>query len=149
MGQTQLATKGSWSLFSPQAGLPVTAQGMHQGQPLGRVSSHPTAALPDGCGTRTRRALPPISDSVGRPWPTPDALLFSTPKDYTCGMPEVPNLILTDVCLCICGTDMLGRIFHLFFPARKVSDNPLLGILTPTLLFSPTLFYLLLHCIVI
>lgn len=60
-------------------------------------------------------------------------------------LPKVPNLILTDICLRICGTDTLGRIFHLFFPPRKVSDNPLLGILTPTLLFSPALLYLLLH----
>lgn len=46
----------------------------------------------------------------------------------------------------VCGTDTLERIFHLFFVARKVSDNPLPGILTPALLFSLTILYQLLHC---
>lgn len=98
------------------------------------------------CRTKTRAALS-LSNHIGRPWPNPD--MFSTSKDCTCGMVEVPNLIWTDVCLCICGIDTLGRIFHLFFPARKVSDHPLLVILTATLFFSSNLFYLLLHCNVI
>lgn len=70
------------------------------------------------CGTRTRRS-PSLSSNIGRPWPTPD--MFSTSNDCTCGMIKMPNLILNDACLCICGTDTQGRIFHLLFPARNVS----------------------------
>lgn len=144
-GRTQLTTEGSsahllvtgWAARDSLRDGPGTIS--RQGQP-------PPNSTASRCGTRTRRA-PSLSNSIGRTWPTPDT--FSTSKDCTCGMLQVPNLILTDVCLCICGTDTPGRIFHLFFPGRKVSDNPLLGILTPTLLFSPTLFYLLLHCNVV